>query len=72
MSGKTLSHLVCAGCGADAAAPYPFRCPNADRDDDIDHVLARVIDTEELSFPRGDHPNPFIRYPEWRDHRQHE
>jgi threonine synthase len=65
VSSGALSRLVCAGCGAGATDPYPFRCPNADGgDDDIDHVLTRLIDAETLSFPRGEHPNPFIRYRE--------
>ena len=39
-----MSRLVCAGCGAqpDPADPYPFRCPNAGRDDDVDHCAPRV------------------------------
>ena len=60
------SQLVCAGCGATTAPaePYPFRCPNAGRDDDVDHVLRRVLDPTAIEFPRGDHgePNPFVRY----------
>jgi threonine dehydratase len=58
------SRLVCAGCGAqvDAAAPYPFRCPNAGRGD-VDHVLRRRLDLPSVRFPLGDpEPNPFIRY----------
>jgi threonine dehydratase len=42
--------------------PYPFRCPNADRDDDVDHVLARLLDIARLEFPEEGHPNPFIRF----------
>ena len=60
------SRLVCAGCGAepDPADPYPFRCPNAERGDDIDHVLRRELDLASARFPRaGEHePNPFLRY----------
>ena len=37
------SRMVCAGCGAEAADPYPFRCPRADAGDDIDHVLTRAL-----------------------------
>ena len=37
------SRMVCAGCGAEAADPYPFRCPRADAGDDIDHVLTRTL-----------------------------
>jgi threonine synthase len=61
----TLSRLVCAGCGAapDPREPYPFRCPNAGRGDDIDHVLRRELDRSALSFPAdSDDENPFLRY----------
>ena len=58
------SSLICSGCGAVARPedPYPFRCPNAARADDVDHVLVRVLDTSELPWPDGDEPNPFLRY----------
>jgi len=62
---RPVSRLVCAGCGREAAdtEPYPFRCPNADRDDDVDHVLARALDVARAdpgarAFVR-DEPNPF-------------
>jgi threonine synthase len=58
------TRLVCAGCGASPvpADPYPFRCPNAGRDD-ADHVLRRELDTSVVDFPLGDpEPNPFLRY----------
>jgi threonine synthase len=62
---RAASRLVCAGCGI-ALAPsdtYPFRCPNAGRGDDIDHVLRRELDLSEVSFPVGDpEPNPFLRF----------
>jgi threonine synthase len=57
--------LVCAGCGRTPppAEPYPFRCPDAGRDDDTDHVLRRQLDPSALDFPRDeDEANPFIRY----------
>jgi len=59
------SSLICAGCGARAPDddPFPFRCPNADGDD-VDHVLARVLDPTRLSWPKGDETNPFVRYRE--------
>jgi threonine synthase len=58
-----VSRLVCAGCGASAAAPFPFRCRNAGRQDDVDHVLRRELDLSVLYFPAADHePNPFLRY----------
>ena len=59
------SRLVCAGCGAepDWSDPYPFRCRNAGRDDDVDHVLRRELDLSAIRFPASDaEPNPFIRY----------
>ncbi len=59
------SRLVCAGCGAwpGALDPYPFRCPAAQRGDDVDHVLRRELDLSAMRFPVGDpEPNPFIRY----------
>jgi len=59
------SRLVCAGCGAepDPLDPYPFRCPNAQAGDDVDHVLRRDLDLSAVRFPVGDpEPNPFIRY----------
>ena len=51
---RRVSRLVCAGCGAEPARddPYPFRCPNADSGDDVDHVLRRVLDFDALRFPR--------------------
>jgi threonine synthase len=62
------SALVCSGCGAAAEPfdPYPFRCPNADRGDDVDHVLVRLLDLSALTRTAGDEPrdepNPFLRY----------
>jgi threonine synthase len=43
--------------------PYPFRCANAGLDDG-DHVVARVWDAGQLSWPSGDQANPFVRYRE--------
>jgi threonine synthase len=47
---------------ASADDPFPFRCPNARGGDDIDHVLAVVLDPSRVRFPVGGKPNPFIRY----------
>ena len=58
------SRLVCAACGIElpASYPFPFRCPRAGTDDG-DHVLRRELDLARLAFPAGDsEPNPFIRY----------
>ncbi len=58
-----LSSIACAGCGwvAKATEAYPFRCVNAG-DDDVDHILVRVLDTAALRFPDGSEPDPFARY----------
>ena len=59
----TGSRLVCAACGAEPAPrePYPFRCPNAGRGDDLDHVLRR--EHSALSFPADSgEENPFLRF----------
>jgi threonine synthase len=55
--------LVCAGCGTkpEASEPYPFVCPAARDDDDIDHVVAVELDTAGLRF-EDDDPNPFVRF----------
>ena len=58
------SRFVCTGCGV---APHPlttppFRCPNARRGDDVDHVLRRRLDVGSLGFPKTGDPNPFLRY----------
>jgi len=52
----------CHGCGVtvDAARALPFRCPNADAADDVDHVL--VAEPPEAAFPSGGEQNPFLRY----------
>ncbi|HZP90925.1 MAG TPA: PLP-dependent lyase/thiolase [Actinomycetota bacterium] len=56
--------VVCAGCGWSAPPdePLPFRCANARPGDDVDHLMARELDPEHVSFPDEDHPNPFVRY----------
>ena len=59
-----MSRLVCTGCGSEPrpSEPYPFRCPNAGRDD-VDHVLRRELDLSTARFPlRDPEPNPFVRY----------
>lgn len=58
--------IVCAGCGAAASTgdPYPFRCPNAGRGDDTDHVMTAVLDPAGLRFPAYGPVNPFVRYRE--------
>jgi len=58
------SSIVCAGCGwsPPPEEPYPFRCANAARDDDTDHVLTVVLDHARLQFPRGTESNPFVRF----------
>ncbi len=62
------SILVCSGCGASPAAgePYPFRCPNAGRDDDIDHVLRRRLEPSAVEYPppaaAGGDESPYVTY----------
>ncbi len=55
---------ACAGCRYQAPLdrPVPLRCPHAVPDDDIDHVMTRVLDRARLSFPSGSEDDPFIRY----------
>jgi threonine synthase len=57
------STLVCSGCGwmPDGEDPYPFRCANAGLDDG-DHVVARVLDVRQVSWPEGEEENPFLKY----------
>ena len=58
----------CHGCGAtvDPAGALPFRCPNANQNPKVDHVLrrrieiARVPELREMFF--DSEPDPFIRY----------
>ncbi len=56
------SSLHCAGCGwvPPEDEPYPFRCAHAGSDD-TDHVIVRVLE-DEVAWPGGDEPNPFVRY----------
>jgi threonine synthase len=58
------SRLICAGCGASPRAddPFPFRCPNALGEDDVDHVLRRELDLTQVAFPTEDTPNPYVRF----------
>jgi threonine synthase len=61
---RPVSRFVCAGCGAEPGANrLPFRCPNADAGDDVDHVLRRELDLTRVHFPEDvSEPNPFVRY----------
>src|SRR3954447_4429894 len=58
--------MVCSGCGEVVGPdePYPFRCPNAGRDPDVDHVLVRVLGPGAVEFPGGTEDNPYVRYRE--------
>lgn len=58
--------MACAGCGhrAPAGEPFPIRCPAQVPGDDIDHVMARVVDPGQVRFPGGREPSPFVRYRE--------
>jgi threonine synthase len=57
--------LFCAGCGerVGPSEPYPFRCPNAGKGDDVDHVLRPELDYASARFPPDEaEVNPFVRY----------
>lgn len=58
------TQIVCSGCGylVPPEEPYPFRCPRAVEDDEIDHILHRSIDPQVVGFPTGMEKNPFVRY----------
>ena len=67
----TASKIVCAGCGYEvpASEPYPFRCPQAQSNDDIDHLLRRRLHAaslgnadELLQLFLAEETNPFRRY----------
>jgi threonine synthase len=59
------SVIVCAGCGSAPrqSEPFPFRCPRAG-EDDVDHVLVRILDPAQTVFPSvvDADINPFLRY----------
>ena len=60
------TRFVCHGCGAsiDAARVLPFRCPNAAKNDDVDHLLLPedlTTGVEASSFVSGE-LNPYLRY----------
>jgi threonine synthase len=58
------SRLVCMGCGAQVPADQPFaaRCPAARPDDDVDHVLRRILGPGAIDAHPEPDPNPFVRY----------
>jgi threonine synthase len=57
--------FTCAGCGWKMAAgesdAWPFRCPEARAQDDIDHVVRRA-DPYSLHLPETGDANPFVRF----------
>ncbi len=57
------SRMICAGCGwtAPPLDPRPFRCPHAGRDD-VDHVLARRLESASPVPFFETETNPFLRY----------
>lgn len=60
--------LRCAGCAAavdpaDPSTRSPFRCPNAERARDIDHVLAwDPVSAGVTEWPTETSTNPYVRY----------
>ncbi len=58
------STLRCAGCGRELseAEGLLFRCPAADAEPDVDHLVTPVLDLAGQSFPRAIADNPFVRY----------
>jgi threonine synthase len=60
--------LRCHGCAAavdvgDPAVRNPFRCPNADRAPNVDHVLAwDPVSAGVTEWPADPSRNPYIRY----------
>ncbi|HSW41554.1 MAG TPA: pyridoxal-phosphate dependent enzyme [Patescibacteria group bacterium] len=62
------SALVCAGCGLRLPddAPLAFACPAARPGDDVDHVLARVLDPGGAAAgglaEDAEAPNPYLRW----------
>ncbi|MEE8138183.1 MAG: pyridoxal-phosphate dependent enzyme [Thermoanaerobaculia bacterium] len=65
------TRLLCAGCGAALPPdrPYPFRCLQAKAQDDIDHVLHRVLMPAAVGAPAdtrslflASEPNPFKKF----------
>jgi threonine synthase len=63
-AGSPAAWYECSGCGRriPPGEPVPLSCPAAIEGDDTDHVLVRRLDAAALAFPRGDEPNPFLRY----------
>lgn len=57
------SRMTCAGCGwtAPPLDPRPFRCPRTGMDD-VDHVLARRLESASPAPFFDLEPNPFLRY----------
>src|ERR1051325_6919421 len=50
-----------SGVGRRAAeVPYPFRCRKVGSDD-ADHIIVPST-MQDLGWPNGDEPNPFVRY----------
>lgn len=58
--------FTCTGCGDVLTSPppgvHPFRCRRASSQPDVDHVMARVVESGSVAFPRSGDLNPFIRY----------
>lgn len=58
--------MACSACGAEVAGltALPFRCPAARAGDDVDHVLAKRLAPDRVTFARAEDEHPFLRYRE--------
>lgn len=58
--------FVCSGCGHQVPllAPHPFTCPKRTPGDNIDHVLVRTLEHDQVSFPKAPTGNPYVAYSE--------
>ena len=61
--------FICDGCGyvAPRTTAIAQRCPASRPDDDIDHVLRRVIDTDRVCFPRTSGAEPVSPFETYRE-----
>jgi threonine synthase len=64
IAGHLPTGFLCSGCGYRLPEEEPVRlsCPMRRPNDDVDHVLVRILQPSRLAFPTGADPNPFVRY----------